>query len=116
LLNTITFWAFSKPSSWPGESDFSTIGVYLFKSLGVQQELQQLQCPLLHQAALAAEGSGAEMSSSVLGEVKLWANAKEREKYENLAGGWCLGMHACDQQVCDVAIVKGLSTSGLVLP
>lgn len=32
------------------------------------------------------------MSSTTLGEVKLWANAKEREKYENLAGGWC--MHA----------------------
>jgi hypothetical protein len=26
------------------------------------------------------------MSASSLGEVKLWANAKEREKYENLAG------------------------------
>lgn len=27
------------------------------------------------------------MSSSSLNEVRLWTNTKEREKYENLAGG-----------------------------
>lgn len=36
-------------------------------------------------------------SSNALNEVKLWANAKEREKFENLAGaqqGLGVGMRA----------------------
>lgn len=37
------------------------------------------------------------MSSTALGEVKLWANAKEREKFENLAGAFAM-VSGCQQQ------------------